>query len=68
MDAPPDTYVASGHGGKRTLWVIPSLDLIVSWNESRVDDHDQSPGNADTPSNRAARLMREAVKDAPDKP
>jgi len=29
VDAPPDTYVAAGHGGQRMLWVIPSLDLIV---------------------------------------
>lgn len=62
VDAPPDTYVASGHGGKRTLWVFPSLDLIVSWNDSPIDDHDQSPGNRDTKCNQAARLMVEAVQ------
>ena len=28
-DASPDTYVASGHGGMRMLWIIPSLDLVV---------------------------------------
>jgi CubicO group peptidase (beta-lactamase class C family) len=61
VDAPPDTYVASGHGGKRTLWIFPSLDLIVSWNDSPIDDHDKSPGNPDTKANRAARLMVEAV-------
>src|SRR6266487_3286872 len=27
VDAPPDIYVASGHGGKRTCWIFPSLDL-----------------------------------------
>lgn len=62
VDAPPDTYVASGHGGKRTLWIIPSLDLIVSWNDADVKDHDDSPGNPDTKCNRAARLIRQAVK------
>ncbi len=62
-DAPPDTYVASGHGGKRALWILPGLDLIVSWNDSPIDDHDKSPGNPDTKSNRAARLMVEAVFD-----
>jgi CubicO group peptidase (beta-lactamase class C family) len=61
VDAPPDAYVASGHGGKRTLWVIPSLDLIVSWNDSSIDDHDQSPGNPNTKCNQAARLMVETV-------
>lgn len=62
--APPDTILASGHGAKRTLWVIPSLDLVVSWNDSLVDDHDKSPGNPDTRLNRAARLLVEAVVDA----
>jgi CubicO group peptidase (beta-lactamase class C family) len=64
VDAPPDAYVASGHGGKRTLWILPSLDLIVTWNDSPIDDHDRSPGNPDTRSNRAARLMVEAVSGA----
>jgi CubicO group peptidase (beta-lactamase class C family) len=57
VDAPPDTYVASGHGGKRALWICPSLDLIVCWNDSAIADHDQSPGNPDTKLNQAARLM-----------
>ena len=61
--APHDTILASGHGAKRTLWVIPSLDLVVSWNDSLVDDHDKSPGNPDTKLNRAARLLVEAVVD-----
>ena len=61
VDAPRDTYVAAGHGGKRMLWVIPSLDLIVAWNDSPIDDHDSSPGNADTRANRAARLMRDSA-------
>ncbi|GAB4567273.1 MAG: hypothetical protein Kow0047_19300 [Anaerolineae bacterium] len=63
VDAPTDTVVASGHGGKRALWVIPSLDLIVAWNETRVEDHDISPGNPNTLCNRAARLMKEAAAD-----
>jgi CubicO group peptidase (beta-lactamase class C family) len=62
-DAPHDAYVASGHGGKRTLWVIPSLDLVVAWNDSPVDDHDKSPGNPDTKCNQAVRLMRLAVEE-----
>lgn len=63
VDAPPDAYIASGHGGKRTLWILPSLDLIVSWNDSPIDDHDKSPGNPNTKCSQAARLMVEAVKD-----
>jgi CubicO group peptidase (beta-lactamase class C family) len=61
-DAPPDAYVASGHGGRRTLWVVPSLDLVVAWNDSRINDHDASPGNPRSKCNQAARLMREAVR------
>jgi len=62
VDAPTDTCVASGHGGMRMLWVIPSLDLIVSWNDSVIDDHDASPGNPNSRCNQAARLMVEAVQ------
>ena len=58
--APLDTVLASGHGAKRTLWVIPSLDIVVSWNDSLVDDHDKSPGNSETKLNRAARFLVEA--------
>lgn len=63
VDASADTFVASGHGGMRVLWILPSLDLIVCWNESRIDDHDRSPGNPDSRCNRAAQLIRAAVID-----
>jgi hypothetical protein len=36
-DAPSDTYGAFGHGGMRALVVIPSLDLVASWNEARIE-------------------------------
>ena len=60
-DAPADAYVASGHGGMRVLFLVPSLGLAVCWNDSRIDDHDQSPGNANTKMNGAVRLICEAV-------
>jgi CubicO group peptidase (beta-lactamase class C family) len=60
-DAPGDTFLASGHGGKRALWVIPSLDLIVSWNDTKVEDHDTSSGNPNSMGNRAIRLLKEAI-------
>jgi CubicO group peptidase (beta-lactamase class C family) len=62
VDGPPDLYVAQGHGGERALWVIPSLDLIVAWNDAKIDDHDASFGNAKTKCNQAVRLMRDAVR------
>jgi len=35
-DAPADTFGAFGHGGIRAMVVLPSRDLIVSWNDSRT--------------------------------
>lgn len=61
VDAPADTYVASGHGGKRALVIMPSLDLIAVWNDSAINDHDRSPGNPDTRNNRALRELVSAV-------
>jgi CubicO group peptidase (beta-lactamase class C family) len=61
-DLPPDAFLASGHGGKRALWVIPSLDLVVAWNDATIDDHNASPTNPKTKCNQAARLMRESVR------
>ena len=39
-DAPLDTFAALGHGGRRALVVIPSLDLVVSWNDARIDSRE----------------------------
>ncbi len=35
-DAPTDTYGALGHGGQRAMAVIPSLDVVLSWNDANV--------------------------------
>jgi len=59
--APPDAYVAAGHGGIRVLFIVPSLELIVCWNDGQIEDHDQSPGNPTTRMNQATRLACEAV-------
>lgn len=60
VDAPTDAYIASGHGGKRALVVMPSLDLLAVWNESAIDDHDRSPGNSNARNNHALKLLFEA--------
>lgn len=52
-DAPPDTFAALGHGGVRALVVIPSLDLMVSWNDARIRDRDGE--------NQALKLLTGAV-------
>jgi CubicO group peptidase (beta-lactamase class C family) len=61
VDAPPDTCVAAGHGGMRMLWLIPSLDMVVVWNDGHIEDQDQSPGNPGTKCNRAAKLIKGAL-------
>lgn len=37
-DAPQDTILASGKWGEAALWIIPSLELVVAWNGSSIDD------------------------------
>ena len=64
VDAPPDMFVASGHGGIRVMLVIPSLDLIASWNDSQIEDHDKSPGNPNTRNNRAFKALVESCSEA----
>ncbi|MBS0206974.1 MAG: serine hydrolase [Planctomycetes bacterium] len=61
-DLPSDTFVASGHGGKRALWVLPSLDLVVAWNDTSIADHDDNLKNPNTKFNQAARLIRDTVQ------
>ena len=52
-DAPTDTYGAFGHGGPRAMIVIPSLELILSWNDARVKSREMEA--------EALRLLTEAV-------
>lgn len=60
VDGPGDLVAALGHGGKRALWLLPSRDLVVSWNDSVIDDHDRAPGNPEARINRAVKLLMEA--------
>ncbi len=62
VDAPSDAYGAFGHGGQRALWIFPSFDLIVAWNDSPISDHDASPGNPSSGINQAARIIRGAME------
>jgi CubicO group peptidase (beta-lactamase class C family) len=52
-EAPLDTYGCFGHDGMRAMVVMPSLDLIVSWNDTRVEGRDME--------NEALRLLVAAV-------
>jgi hypothetical protein len=57
-DAPLDAFGAFGHSGKRALVVIPGLDLVVSWNEAKIQSRDLE--------NRALKLLVAAVVPAKD--
>ncbi len=61
-DAPLDVYAALGHrNGMRGMAVIPSLDIVFSWNDTVLGDmKDES-----NPLNTVFRLMREAAKAEP---
>ena len=52
-DAPSDTYGAFGHGGPRAMIVVPSLDVVLSWNDARVEGREME--------NRALKLLVGAV-------
>lgn len=36
-DAPTDAYGAFGHWGRRVLFVMPGLDMVVAYNDSSLD-------------------------------
>jgi len=54
-DVPPDAYGAFGHGGPRVLVVIPSLGLLMSWNDANVKSREAE--------NKALHLLAESVKE-----
>jgi CubicO group peptidase (beta-lactamase class C family) len=57
-DAPADTYGAFGHGGPRAMWVIPSLDIVVSYNDAQLNGW---YSGKDAPTNQAMKRLLEAV-------
>jgi CubicO group peptidase (beta-lactamase class C family) len=40
-DVPTDTYGCFGHGGIRAMVVLPGPDLIISWNETKIEDREK---------------------------
>ena len=52
-DVPIDTYGCFGHGGIRAMVVMPSLDLIVSWNDTKI--------RASKMENHALKLLADSV-------
>lgn len=61
-EAPASSLLASGHGGKRGLLIVPPLDLIASWNDTRIEDHDASSGNTGTLLNRLVGALIAAAR------
>ena len=59
-DAPHDLYGAFGHGGRRAMWVIPSLDVVVSYNDANMQTWTSGSRN---PTNTAMKLLVDAVVD-----
>ncbi len=57
-DAPHDTYGAFGHGGPRAIWVIPSLDIVVSYNDATMDGWFSGAKN---PTDQAMKRFMKAV-------
>lgn len=55
-DAPTDMYGCFGHGGPRVMVVIPSLDLVMSWNDTKVKSR--------TAENAAFHQLVKAVKNS----
>ncbi len=61
-DAPADVFAALGHrNGMRGMAVIPSLDIVVSWNDTAIGDMPEEP----EPLNTVFRLLREATATSP---
>jgi len=52
-DVPVDTYGCFGHGGLRAMVVMPGLDLIISWNDTRIRGSEME--------NHTLRLLKESV-------
>ncbi len=58
-DVPSDTFGCFGHGDIRAMVVMPGPDLIVSWNDTRVEGNEKV--------NYALRLLKDAVIDEAEK-
>ncbi|UCF15812.1 MAG: DUF5060 domain-containing protein, partial [Phycisphaerales bacterium] len=52
-DVPIDAYGCFGHGGPRAMVVLPSLDMIISWNDAKIRGAEME--------NHALKLLVQAV-------
>jgi CubicO group peptidase (beta-lactamase class C family) len=56
-DVPGDVYGCFGHGDIRAMVVMPSLDLIVCWNDSKIEGSKMV--------NHALKLLKDSVIQSP---
>ena len=57
-DAPLDVFTALGHkNGQRGMAAIPSLDLVIAWNDTTLGDRAEQPH----PLNEVFRLLTSAA-------
>jgi len=42
-DAPEGVYAALGHDGRRGMAVMPSLEIVMAWNDIRLDHMESAP-------------------------
>jgi CubicO group peptidase (beta-lactamase class C family) len=61
-DAPVDTIIASGKWGESAIWILPSLDMVVVWNDSDIGDHHVASDDPEAKMNQAARLIVGAAR------
>ncbi len=52
-DVPTDTYGCFGHGGLRAMVVMPGMDLIISWNDTKIRGSEME--------NHTLRLLKDSV-------
>jgi hypothetical protein len=52
-DVPVDAYGCFGHGGLRAMVVLPGLDLIISWNDTKIRGAEME--------NHALKLLKDSV-------
>ncbi|MDP6467077.1 MAG: hypothetical protein QF918_05040 [Pirellulaceae bacterium] len=60
-NAPKELFGAFGHGGPRAMWVIPSLKIVVSYNDAKMKKWTSGEKN---PTDTAMKLLMEAVTPA----
>lgn len=62
-DAPEDSFAALGHkNGQRGLAVIPSLDIVFSWNNTVLGDYPESPAALNEAFRRLVSAVTEGAK------